>query len=99
MVQSADLDVLVASLGTMGIEPRTTLIYVVDQRVDPKPGGAPPRELTVQLRKDVQAMQPLEGDCAASRCQCGMSLLGSTLKLRLPGGSGQLVALVLASDN
>ena len=55
--------------------------------------------LTVQLRKDVQAMQPLEGDCAASRCQCGMSLLGSTLKLRLPGGSGQLVALVLASDN
>ena len=41
----------------------------------------------------VTATQPIEGDCAASRCQCGLSVLGAVLSVRLPGGSGQLVAL------
>ena len=98
LVQAADSDVLVAALGSMGRQPATTLIYVVDMRVHTAPGGAPPRQLSVQLRSDVLATQPIEGDCAASRCQCGMSLLGSRLTIKLPGGSGQLVALSLESD-
>ena len=92
LVQSMDDDVLVAHLGSFG-QFATPLIYVVDTRVHPDPGGAPLRTVRVSLRGDVAATQPLEGDCAASRCQCGLALLGSVLRVELPGGSGQLVAL------
>ena len=92
LVQSADADVLVAELGSMG-RYATPLIYVVDQRVDESPGAAAVRTLHVTLREDITATQPIEGDAAASRGQCGLSLLGRTLALKLPGGSGQLVAL------
>ena len=95
LVQSADEDVLVAELGSMG-RPATPLLYVVDQRVSATPGAARARALRVRLRADVSATQPVEGDCAASRCQCGLSQLGSTIDIQLPGGAGQLVALAMA---
>ena len=95
LVQAADPDVLVAELGSLG-RFASPLIYVVDQRVALQPGAAGLRTIHVRLRGDVTAMQPLEGDCAASRCQCGLSLLGPTLSLSLPGGAGQLVALAMA---
>lgn len=96
LVQGADDDVLIAELGSLG-KFATPLLYVVDMRVALQPGAAPLRTLSVRLRADVTATQPLEGDCAATRCQCGLSLLGPTLSLRMPGGSGQLVALAMAS--
>ena len=95
LVQAADEDVLVAELGSLG-RFATPLIYVVNQRVALQPGAAGLRTIQVQLRADVTATQPIEGDCAASRCQCGLSLLGPTLSLSLPGGAGQLVALAMA---
>ena len=95
LVQSADADVLVVALGDQGRLQATPLLYIVDQRVDPTPGAAAVRTLQVRLRPDVTATQPIEGDCAASRCQCGLGLLGNLLTLKLPGGSGQLVALAL----
>jgi len=95
LVQTADEDVLVAELGSLG-RFATPLIYVVNQRVALQPGVAGLRTIQVQLRGDVTAAQPIEGDCAASRCQCGLSLLGPTLSLSLPGGAGQLVALAMA---
>ena len=94
LVQSADDDVLIAELGSQG-RYATPLLYVVDKRVELQPGAAKVRTLHVTLRGDVTATQPLEGDCAASRCQCGLSNVGSTIAIRLPGGSGQLVALSL----
>ena len=96
LVQAMDPDVLVAELGSLG-RPATRLLYIVDKRVAPAPGAAGVRTLRVTLRDDVMATQPVEGDCAASRCQCGLSLVGHTLALRLPGGSGQLVAVVTSS--
>ncbi len=99
LVQAADPDVLVVEMGSQGRQGTTSgtpLIYIVDQRVSPQPGGAPARTVRIRLRDDVLQTQPLEGDCAATRCQCGMSLLGNTVTLRLPGGSGQLVALYMA---
>lgn len=96
LVQAADPDLLIVELGSQGRDGTrdgTPLVFIVDQRVSAQPGGAPVRTVRVQLRDDVQLTQPLEGDCAATRCQCGMSLLGNTVTLRLPGGSGQLVAL------
>jgi len=98
LVQAADADVLVVRLGSMG-RPATPLIYVVDMRVSHTPGAAAARTLRVALRSDVTATQPVEGDCAASRCQCGLSILGSTVVLRLPGGAGQLVALSMHSGS
>lgn len=98
LVQSADDNVLVAQLGSMGREPATPLLFIVDQRVHAQPGGAPPRTLRVTLRDDVHFTSPIEGDCAASRCQCGLGLLGNTVTLELPGGSGQLVALSMRAD-
>ena len=49
----------------------------------------------MRLSSHVTAVQPLEGDCAAAKCQCGMSTLGNDVVLSLPGGSGQLVALAM----
>jgi len=95
LVQGADDDLLIAELGSLG-RFATPLLYVVDQRVALQPGAAGLRRLQVRLRGDVTATQPLEGDCAASRCQCGLSLLGPNISLSLPGGSGQLVALAFA---
>ena len=51
------------------------------------------RTVRVTLRDDVTATQPVEGDCGAFACQCGLSMLGRTIVLQLPGGSGQLVAV------
>ena len=73
-------------------------VLVVNKQVDHRPGGAPLREIRVRLHHTVAATQPLEGDCAASRCQCGMSNLGSTIAVKLPGGSGQLVALAMCNS-
>jgi hypothetical protein len=95
IAKAADEDVLVAELGSLG-RFATPLIYVVNQRVALQPGAAGLRHIRVRLRGDVTATQPVEGDCAASRCQCGLSLLGPTLSLSLPGGAGQLVALAMA---
>ena len=92
--KAADDDVLVAELGSLG-RFATPLIYVVNQRVALQPGAAGLRTIHVRLRGDVTATQPLEGDCVASKGQCGMSRLGAQLVLDLPGGSGQLVALTL----
>ena len=95
LVQAADDDVLVAELGSLG-RFATPLVYVLNQRVALQPGAAGLRTIQVRLRGDVTATQLVEGDCAASRCQCGLSLLGPTLSLSLPGGAGQLVALAMA---
>ena len=92
LVQSADEDVLIAVLGSAGW-PATLLVYVVDKRVMPEPGAARVRTLRVTLHPRVSATQPVEGDCAAAHCQCGLSVVGNVLEVRLPGGSGQLVAL------
>ena len=92
LVQSADDDVLVAQLGSLG-RYAPTLLLVVDKRVESEPGAAALRTLRVTLRDDVTATQPVEGDCNAGRCQCGLSILGRTLTVKLPGGSGQLVAV------
>ena len=96
LVQAADDDLLVAELGSLG-RPETPLIYVVDRRVSATPGAAAARTLRVSLRADVTATQPIEGDCAASRCQCGLSNLGNEVVIRLPGGAGQLVGLGIAT--
>lgn len=92
LVQAADDDVLVAEMSSKG-RAATRLLYVVDKRVSPNAGAAPLRTLRLTLRTDVQATQPIEGDCPASRCQCGLSNLGHVVEIRLPGGSGQLIAL------
>ena len=93
LVESMDDDILVAELGAMGRD-ATRLIYIVNKRLSLDPGGAPVRELEVVLKHGyVTATQPLEGDCAATACQCGMSNLGNVVTLKLPGGAGQLVAL------
>ena len=92
LVQSADDDVLVAQLGSLG-RFATQLLYVVDKRVAYEPGAAGVRTVRVTLRDDVTATQPVEGDCGAFACQCGLSMLGRTIVLQLPGGSGQLVAV------
>ena len=93
LVQSMDDDVLVAELGAMG-RAATRLVYIVNKRLSLDAGGAPVRELSVVLKSGyVTATQPLEGDCAATACQCGMSNLGNIVTLKLPGGAGQLVAL------
>ena len=94
LVQWADEDLLIAQLGSMG-QPATPLLFVLDKRVDHSPGVAAVRQVKVGLSSQVTAVQPLEGDCAAAKCQCGMSTLGSDVVLRLPGGSGQLVALAM----
>ena len=103
LVQAADADVLIVKLQTPdGREERneaTPLLYVVDQRVSHTPGAAQPRTVRVTLREDVKATQPVEGDCAASRCLCAMSLIGNVLTIKLPGGSGQLVALAIAPSS
>ena len=78
-----DDDVLVAQLGSLG-RYATPLIYVVDKRVDAAPGAARVRTVRVTLREDVTATQPVEGDCAASRCQCGLAVLGRVLTVKLP---------------
>eukprot|EP01043_Picozoa_sp_COSAG02_P019481 COSAG02_NODE_940_length_15773_cov_5.301263_8_plen_1082_part_00 len=96
LVQEADDNVLVAELGSMG-RYATPLVLVINKEVEHAPGAAPLRELSVKLHHTVAATQPLEGDCAASRCQCGMSNLGSTIRIKLPGGSGQLVALAMCN--
>ena len=96
LVQAADVDVLVAQLGSMG-RPATPLIYIVDKRVSEKPGVAAVRTVHVTLHDSVTATQPVEGDCDAAHCQCGLSVVGRVVALRLPGGSGQLVALQLAN--
>lgn len=93
LVQAADADVLIAQLGSMG-RAATPLIYVVDKRVSPLPGAAAVRTVRVTLHARVVAWQPIEGDCAAAHCQCGLSVVGNTVEVSLPGGSGQLVALV-----
>ena len=93
LVQSADDDVLVAELGSLG-RPATPLLYVLDKRVSSTPGAAAVRTVRVVLHKRVSATQPVEGDCTAAHCQCGLSVVGHVLEVRLPGGSGQLVALV-----
>jgi hypothetical protein len=95
IVQAADDNVLVALLGYKG-RPGTPLLYIVDKRVDPTPGAAGVRTVRVSLRSDVTATQPVEGDCVAAHCQCGLSNLGNAVTIQLPGGSGQLVALELA---
>ena len=84
---------LIAQLGSMG-RAATPLIYVVDKRVSPLPGAAAVRTVRVTLHARVVAWQPIEGDCAAAHCQCGLSVVGNTVEVSLPGGSGQLVALV-----
>ena len=93
LVESMDDDVLVAELGAMG-RYATPLIYVVNKAVSSTIGGAPVREIRVRLH-DVVASSPLEGACAAGTCQCGAGIIGRDVVLRLPGGSGQLVALVM----
>ena len=70
-------------------------------------GGAPVRTIRVTLRgtaegataaapgpPGVGATQPLEGDCGAGSCTCGAGQLGREVVIRLPGGSGQLIALL-----
>ena len=47
------------------------------------------RRLTVTLREDVTATQPIEGDYAASKCQSGISMLGRTVRIQLPGKVGE----------
>lgn len=92
LVQAADDDVLVAQLGSLGRD-ATSLVYVVNKRVSHEAGAAGVRTVRITLRHDVTATQPVEGDCGAGRCQCGLSTLGRTIVLQLPGGSGQLVAV------
>ena len=94
LVQWADTDLLIARLGSMG-QPATPLLFIVDKRVDHAPGVAKVRRVRVGLSRRVTAVQPLEGDCAAGKCQCGMSTLGNEVNILLPGGSGQLVALAM----
>ncbi|KAL1524011.1 hypothetical protein AB1Y20_018926 [Prymnesium parvum] len=91
LVEAMDANVLVAELGAQGRD-ATPLIYVVNREVSLERGGAPVREVRVWLR-GVAGSQPLEGDCRAGQCQCGMGVVGRELRLKLPGGSGQLVAL------
>ena len=97
LVESMDDNVLVAELGSKG-DYATPLIYVVNRDVSLRRGGAPVREIRVRLR-GVAANQPLEGDCTAGACQCGAGIVGRDIVLQLPGGSGQLVALVMLNTS
>ena len=94
-----------AELGSMGHD-ATPLIYVLSKQVSMDVGGAPVRTIRVTLRgtapgataanpgpPGVGATQPLEGDCKAGSCTCGAGQLGREVVIRLPGGSGQLIAL------
>ena len=106
LVESIDTeDVIVAELGSMGRD-ATPLIYVLSKQVSMDVGGAPVRTIRVTLRgtapgateanpgpPGVGATQPLEGDCKAGSCTCGAGQLGREVVIRLPGGSGQLIAL------
>ena len=100
LVQSADPDVLIARLGDQGRPTGTgPLLYVVDKRVSAVPGSAGVRTVRVTLHEAVTATQPVEGDCVAAHCQCGLGLLGNVLTVKLPGGSGQLVALAMGPSD
>ena len=66
----------------------------MNKRVSNTIGGAPVREVRVRLR-GVIASSPIAGSCAAGTCTCGAGILGRDVILNLPGGSGQLVALVM----
>lgn len=97
LVESLDDDVLVAELGALG-HYSTPLVYIVNRRVSLERGGAPVRTVRVRLR-GVAGSQPLEGDCRAGECQCGAGVVGPEVVLRLPGGSGQLVALSMLNSS
>merc|ERR1712137_487780 len=92
-----DENVLVAELGAQG-RYATPLIYVMNRDVSLERGGAPVREIHVRLR-GVAANQPIEGDCSAGACECGAGIVGRDIVLRLPGGSGQLVALSMLNSS
>lgn len=61
-------------------------VMVVDRRVDKSPGAVPEREVEVRFSPRVTGYEVIEGTERRA-------VEGNTIRLRLPGGGGQLLAL------
>ena len=76
LVQSMDPDLLVAVLHRVSQSDSPQIsgpaIFVISTQLSNEPGGAPIRNVNIELRDDVRAVQPMEGNCFEGNCACSM---------------------------
>lgn len=85
LVVSMDTELLV-------MEVNASVLYVLSTMLTTDPGGAPPRQVTINIRPDVNWTQAVEGNLFEGVDACDTRRVGNRILLVLPGGSGQLVA-------
>jgi hypothetical protein len=83
LIEGMSEDLLVGLLTKPGKLP---LAMVVDKRVDKRPGTIPDREVELRFARAVASIRVLDGSEERA-------VGGNVIRLRLPGGGGQLLAL------
>jgi len=94
LVQKMDDDVIVLDLSSPSSHTDFeigSLFFVISTRLSKQANGSPTRNIDLVLQNDVQAVQPIEGNCFQGNCACSMCKKGWNVSLKLPGGSAQLM--------